>query len=61
VARIWPASSDRAVGAAFTWTLLVALSRLVLGIHWPTDVLAAACIGVALPMTLSLVRAFGRV
>ncbi len=52
--RLWPASHRWAVGAAFVWTALMALSRLVLGVHWPTDVLAAASIGAAIPLVLSL-------
>jgi len=60
VIRLWPATRRWAVGAAFVWTALVALSRLVLGVHWPTDVLAAACVGAAIPLVLSLGVAFYR-
>ena len=56
--RLRPASSTWAIGVALAWTVLVALSRLVLGVHWPTDVLAAACIGAAIPLVLSLALAF---
>jgi undecaprenyl-diphosphatase len=54
LARIWPTTRQWAVGAAIVWVLLVGLSRLALGVHWPTDVLAAACIGATLPLGLSL-------
>lgn len=58
--RLWPPAREWAVSVAFFWTLLVAFSRLVLGVHWPTDVLAAACIGATLPLAISLVHAFNR-
>jgi undecaprenyl-diphosphatase len=45
VARIRPAWRARAIGVAIAWVALVGLSRLVLGVHWPTDVAAAACAG----------------
>ncbi len=60
IARLRPAARNAVVSAAFIWTLLVAWSRLVLGVHWPTDVLAAACIGAALPLAISLGYEFRR-
>lgn len=54
IGRVWPAARQASLAAAFGSTLLVALSRLVLGVHWPTDVLAAACIGASVPMGLSV-------
>lgn len=54
VARIWPRAHTSVLAAALLWILLVAFSRLVLGVHWPTDVLVAACIGVFLPLAISV-------
>ena len=54
VARIWPAAGRPAMAIAVTWTALVALSRLVLGVHWPSDVLAAFCIGAFIPLAASV-------
>jgi undecaprenyl-diphosphatase len=63
VSRIRPAARKIAFSIAATWIILVAVSRLVLGVHWPTDVLAAACIGAFLPLMISIaleIRAKGK-
>ncbi|NOS95996.1 MAG: phosphatase PAP2 family protein [Methylotenera sp.] len=55
VSRIRPASRNFVLVTAVLWIFLVAISRLVLGVHWPTDVLAAACIGAFIPLAMSVV------
>ncbi len=55
ISRIWPAAGKFALSMAILWISLVAFSRLVLGVHWPTDVLVAACIGASLPLAMSVV------
>ena len=55
-ARIWPQRRGLVVlgtGFAILWTCAVALSRLVIGVHWPTDVLASIALGVAIPVFFS--------
>lgn len=54
VARIWPRAGNPAMSLAILWTGLVALSRLILGVHWPSDVLAAMCIGLFIPLSISV-------
>lgn len=53
--RIWPPSRNAAFLVAALWISLVGMSRLVLGVHWPTDVLAAICLGVFIPLATSVV------
>ena len=57
VNRIRPAAHKLTLSIAILWISLVAISRLVLGVHWPTDVLVAACIGAFLPLAMSVVLA----
>lgn len=54
VARIWPRAGSLAMALAVLWTGLVAVSRLVLGVHWPSDVLAAMCMGAFIPLLISV-------
>ena len=54
VARLRPGAARRAMGVAVAWTSLIALSRLVLGVHWPSDVLAAMGLGFGLAISLHL-------
>ena len=55
VSRIWPRATKVATVVACLWSALVAISRMALGAHWPTDVMAAACIGLIVPFVIQLV------
>ena len=58
--RIWSPSKRVALPLAVLWISLMGLSRLVLGVHWPTDVLAAICLGLFIPLAISMFH-FARV
>src|SRR5262245_51652262 len=58
VSRIWPAAREFALSIAILWIVLLGFLRLVIGVHWPTDVLAAACIGAFLPLAMNVVLEF---
>lgn len=55
VGKIRPAARNPALVISVLWVSLVALSRMALGVHWPTDVLVAACIGAFLPLAIRVV------
>ena len=52
--RLWPQSRHIALPIAVLWIGLMGLSRLVLGVHWPSDVLAAVCLGLFIPLAINL-------
>ena len=55
LSRLRPTVRKSALVVTLLWVVLVAFSRLILGVHWPTDVLAAACVGTAIPLGLRFI------
>jgi len=55
VQRRYPKAAPYAVAVGAAWAFLVGVSRMILGVHWPTDVAAAWCIGILLPFATTLV------
>lgn len=51
---IWPGTRYLLVALAVVWMGLMGLSRMVLGVHWPADVLAAMCLEVFVPLAISV-------
>jgi len=50
--QLWRGFGPRAVAVA--WVLAVGLSRLALGVHWPTDVVAGVIAGIGLGLVLAI-------
>lgn len=53
LARLRPAARTRAAILALLWIVLMGLSRMVLGVHWPTDVITGAALGSALSLLMA--------